>query len=178
MIQQKKAFFIIVLLVHTAFLSGQIKALHFGELICGNGEKITDAIVITDGDRIIKTGTSKTISIPKNAKRIDLQAYTAIPGLIDAHTHITYFWDEAPGTSPWEQLGTLGPAVTVFLAQENALKTLETGVTTIRDLGSFDDMDFSMKELVQRGKMVGPRMFVSGRGLSNRRTKGVAAVDS
>src|ERR1017187_10556257 len=45
--------------------------------------------------------------------------------MIDVHTHMTYYWDHAPGTRPWTELGTLGPAVTVFLAQENARKTLE-----------------------------------------------------
>jgi len=54
-----------------------------------------------------------------------------LPGLIDAHTHMTFIWDRKPGTRPWSQLGTLHDAVTVFLAQENARKTLETGVTTV-----------------------------------------------
>ena len=79
---------------------------------------------------------------------IVLNSYTAIPGLIDAHTHITFYWDKSPGSNPWTQYGTLGPAVTVFLARENALKALETGVTTVRDLGSNDYMDISMRDLI------------------------------
>jgi len=66
--------------------------------------------------------------------------------------------------------------MTVFLAQENALKTLETGVTTVRDLGSFDGMDFSMRDLINSGDMKGPRMFIAGRGLSIRNSKGKEAV--
>jgi len=54
---------------------------------------------------------------------------------------------------------------TMFLAQENARKTLETGVTTVRDLGSFEYMDIAMRDLINRGSMVGPRMFVAGYGL-------------
>jgi len=57
-------------------------------------------------------------------------------------------------------------AVTVFLAQENARKTLETGVTTVRDLGASEYADIAMRELINRGAMAGPRMFVSGYGLS------------
>jgi len=110
-------------------------------------------------------GTEKDIPIPPNAETIDLKAYTAIPGLIDAHTHMTFYWDKTPGSNPWGQLGTLGPAVTVFLAKENAIKALETGVTTVRDLGSFDNMDFAMRDLISRGAMTGPRMFVAGNGL-------------
>jgi imidazolonepropionase-like amidohydrolase len=57
------------------------------------------------------------------------------------------------------------PAVNVFLAQENARKTLEAGVTTVRDLGSFLYQDIAMRDLIKRGAMTGPRMFVSGHGL-------------
>ena len=58
------------------------------------------------------------------------------------------------------------PAVTVFLAQENARKTLETGVTTVRDLGAADYSDIAMRDLINQGAMTGPRMFVSGYGIS------------
>jgi imidazolonepropionase-like amidohydrolase len=96
---------------------------------------------------------------------IDLKRCTGIPGMIDVHTHMSFYWDRAPGTRPWSQLETLGAPVTVFLAQENARKTLETGVTTVRDLGSWEYTDLALRELIQRGAMVGPRMFVAGNGL-------------
>jgi imidazolonepropionase-like amidohydrolase len=51
------------------------------------------------------------------------------------------------------------------MAQENARKTLETGVTTVRDLGSSDYDDIAMRDLINRGAMIGPRMFVAGYGL-------------
>jgi imidazolonepropionase-like amidohydrolase len=59
----------------------------------------------------------------------------------------------------------------VFLAQENARRTLETGVTTVRDLGASNETDLSMRDLIARGAMVGPRMFVAGQGLSARRDR-------
>ena len=156
-------------------IQAQTTTLRFSSLITGQGETITDAVVVIENNKIIKVASGKK-QIPKNTKLIDLRPLTAIPGLIDAHTHITYYWDQTPGTRPWAQLGTLGAVVTVYLAQENARKALETGVTTIRDLGSFDNMDFAMRDLINRGAMVGPRMFIAGRGISNRRTKGVEAV--
>jgi imidazolonepropionase-like amidohydrolase len=58
--------------------------------------------------------------------------------------------------------------VTVFLAQENARRTLESGVTTIRDLGAANDTDFALRDLINMGAIAGPRMFVSGPGLSAR----------
>ena len=157
-----------LLFANTLILFAQVKAVYFGELIDGQGKKIVRAVVIIDADRIISVGEEKDISVPANAEKIDLKSYTAIPGLIDAHTHMTYYWDESPGTNPWWhrwQLGDIGPSVTVFLAQENARKTLGSGVTTVRDLGSSDNMDFAMRHLINRGAMQGPRMFVAGNGL-------------
>ena len=56
--------------------------------------------------------------------------------------------------------------MTVFLAQENARRTLETGVTTVRDLGAASDTDFAMRDLIAMGAMQGPRMIVAGQGIS------------
>jgi imidazolonepropionase-like amidohydrolase len=53
----------------------------------------------------------------------------------------------------------------VFLARKGALRTLEAGVTTVRDLGADQYMDIAMRDLINRGEMVGPRMFVCGYGL-------------
>ncbi len=164
----RKIYLLLTVLLSTAqhsILHAQVKAIHFGKVIDGQGKAIPNAVVIVNADRIVTVGTEKDVIIPSNAENIDLKAYTAIPGLIDAHTHMTFYWDKTPGSNPWGQLGTLGPAVTVFLAQENARKALETGVTTVRDLGSFDNMDFALRDLINRGAMVGPRMFVAGNGL-------------
>ena len=148
-----------------SLLRAQVKALRFGQVIDGRGRVIPNAVILVKADRIVAVGPEKDVVIPANTETLDLRAYTAIPGLIDAHTHMTFYWDKAPGTTPWQQLGTLGPAVTVFLAQENARKALETGVTTVRDLGSSDNMDLAMRALIYRGAMHGPRMFVAGNGL-------------
>jgi imidazolonepropionase-like amidohydrolase len=138
--------------------------LRFGKLVCGKGRVIENATVVIEGERITKVGSSE-IAIPADARVLDLRKFTGIPGMIDVHTHMTYYWDKKPGTKPWTQLGTLGAAVTVFLAQENARKTLETGVTTVRDLGSWEYTDIAMRDLINRGAMIGPRMFVAANGL-------------
>ena len=141
------------------------KALRFGKLVDGKGKVWTDAIVIVRGERIVDLTTDAS-KIPPGAEVIDLRRYTAIPGLIDVHTHMTYYWDQSSGVHPFDQQsGPRLPAVSVFLAQENARRTLEAGVTTVRDLGANDWDDIAMRDLINRGSMIGPRMFVAGYGL-------------
>ena len=147
---------------------GAVKALRFGRLVDGSGRVVTDAVVVVAGERITTVGSGDG-AVPRGAEVVDLRRYTAIPGLIDAHTHMTYYWDRQPGTDPWSQQGRRRSAVTVFLAQENARRTLETGVTTVRDLGASEYADVAMRDLIARGAMVGPRMYVSGFGLQRLR---------
>jgi imidazolonepropionase-like amidohydrolase len=123
---------------------------HFGAI--WDGAKVwKDACVTTEGDRIASVG-------PCSGPATDLTRYTAIPGIIDVHTHMTYVLENRVAQAA-------RPAAVVFLAQENARKTLETGVTTVRDLGSSNYADIAMRDLIAQGLMPGPRMFVAGYGL-------------
>jgi imidazolonepropionase-like amidohydrolase len=151
-------------LTYASFASAAPTVLRFGKIVDGTGKVINDGVIVVDGDRITAVGPATT-SRPADARVVDLRSFTAIPGLIDLHTHMTYYWDRAPGTRPNSQPQRM-PAVTVFLAQENARKTLEAGVTTIRDLGAQEYMDIAMRDLINRGAMAGPRMFVAGYGLT------------
>jgi len=150
----------------------RVMVLRFGHL--WDGERLLDdATVVVTGDRITAVGDART-SVPKGARDIDLRRYTAIPGLIDLHTHITYFWDRAPGTTPLRQGQRRTPEETARVAADNAKRTLETGVTTIRDLGAQGGADMLMRDQVKAGTLVGPRMFVAGRGISAGRGGGPA----
>ena len=152
----------ILLLMMSAPLSAQMKAIRAGRLVDGSGKVVANAVILIDRDRITSVGASAP---PAGAEVIDLSRFTLVPGLIDVHTHMTYYWDGAPGTRPLGQ--PRRPAgVTTVLAAENARRTLETGVTTIRDLGASNEVDYAMRDLINMGKMVGPRMFVAGQGLS------------
>jgi len=138
------------------------RAIRAGKVIDAGGKVITNAVILVDGERITSIGTAPP---PAGVEVIDLRRFTVIPGLIDLHTHMTYFWDPASGTRPLNQ--PRRPAgVTTMLAAENARRTLETGVTTVRDLGASADVDYAMRDLINMGKMIGPRMFVAGQGIS------------
>src|SRR5713226_8880098 len=141
-----------------------VKAVRFGKLWDAKGRLWTNAIVIVEGDRI-RNVTSDASAIPAGAEMIDLSKYTGLPGLIDVHTHMTIYTDETPGEPMLKQLTNNSPAVEVFLARKGAMRTLEAGVTTVRDLGADQYMDIAMRDLINRGEMIGPRMFVCGYGL-------------
>ena len=144
--------------------SKTVKAVRFGKLWDAKGKLWTNAIVIVEGARIHSVTTDAS-AIPAGAETIDLSKYTGLPGLIDVHTHMTIYTDETPGEPMLKQLTNNPPAVEVFLARKGAMRTLEAGVTTVRDLGADQYMDIAMRDLINRGEMIGPRMFVCGYGL-------------
>jgi imidazolonepropionase-like amidohydrolase len=136
-------------------------AITFGKLWDGH-RVVPNAVVVVDNGKIVSIAANG--AVPAGADTIDLRRYTGLPGLIDSHTHMTFFWDPASGTNPLRQ-PPRPVAVRVFLAQANARKTLEAGVTTVRDLNAFDGADLAMRDLINMGAMEGPRMFVSGTGI-------------
>ena len=166
--------FVVAMLLGAAFVAGlsaqgtptspAVKAIRFGKLWDGKGKVWTNAIVIVEGEKI-RDVTTDAAAVPAGAQIVDLSGYTGLPGLIDVHTHMTIYTDETPGQPMLKQLTANPPAVEVFLARKGALRTLEAGVTTVRDLGSDQYEDIAMRDLINRGEMVGPRMFVCGYGL-------------
>jgi imidazolonepropionase-like amidohydrolase len=160
----KKLVLTLLALLIAAPVAGQVTAIRFARLIPMNGEPVPDAVVLIEGKKIKAVGHGDG-AIPSGVQVVDLRPLVGLPGLVDVHTHMSFYWDRAPGTNPWASLESVSTPVLVFLAQENARRTLEAGVTTVRDLGAVNYADIALRDLIQRGAMPGPRMFVAGAGL-------------
>jgi imidazolonepropionase-like amidohydrolase len=121
-------------------------ALTGGTVITMNGnDVIPNATVVVDGNRIVAVGPSGRISIPADARRIDVRGKFIMPGIVDAHAHIgTGSSGIAPKTN-W-----------AFLAN------LAFGVTTMHDPSNGTEMVFSTSEMIKDGEIVGPRLFSTG----------------
>ncbi len=138
-----------------------VTALRFGAVVDARGRSTRDAVVIIRADTIVRVGTGAGV-IPAGARVVDLRPLTAIPGMIDVHTHMTYWRDKnLPASAAPRSKDSV-----VMAAAENARHTLETGVTTVRDLGASNYADIAMRDSINKGAMIGPRMFVAGYGLS------------
>lgn len=159
-----------------AIAGAQVKALRFARVIDGTGSVTPNGVVLVSGDTILRVLTARD-AIPRGAEVVDLRRYSAIPGMIDVHTHITYAYDPESGNDPWRQPAR-APELTYKLQQLNALHTLEAGVTTIRDLGASNYADIALRDSVNRGVFPGPRMFVAGYGLSKARPPFRAGTDT
>ena len=152
-------------LAQTPAPTKSLKAVKFGKLWDARGKLWTNAIVLIEDDKI-KSVTTNPSDIPPRAQIIDLSKFTGLPGLIDVHTHMTQYTDETPGQPMLPQLTKNPAAVELFLARKGAIRTLEAGVTTVRDLGADQYLDIAMRDLINHGEMTGPRMFVCGYGLT------------
>jgi len=133
--------------------SMRAEAYRFGRVWDGD-QVLINAVITVENGKITSVGTA-------TGNAVDMSRYTAIPGMIDVHTHLTYVLPSK--AAKLTQAGRA--AATVYLSADAARKTLETGCTTVRNLGAQEYQDIAMRDLINTGMMVGPRMFVSGYGL-------------
>lgn len=138
-----------------------VTALRFGAMAEPSGRITKNVTILVHADTVLRVGTGTTM-IPKGATIFDLRRYTAIPGLIDVHTHMTFVRDKATPLAN----GPRARDSVIVAAATNLRRTLETGVTTVRDLGASNYADIGIRDAVNSGAMIGPRLFVAGYGLS------------
>ncbi|HKG13323.1 MAG TPA: amidohydrolase family protein [Pyrinomonadaceae bacterium] len=134
------------------------------------GRVVADAVVVIEGERVAQVGAG--LQIPQGARVYDLGDVTLLPGLVDAHTHITYHFDKTGRFGlTWDATAD----ETLKYAEENARATLEAGFTTIRNLGAGGRVDLRLRDEINRGDAPGPRVLVSGEPLTGEVLRGVYA---
>ena len=134
-----------------------IKAGHLVDV--ESGRVLDKQVVLVRGGKIEAVGSD--VKIPAGAKVTDLSNKTVLPGLIDCHTHLADGAHDGNG-DPISQLKRTASQV-VLESVPNARMTLESGFTTVRDVGVYRALnDVALRDAINKGYIVGPRMFVAG----------------
>jgi imidazolonepropionase-like amidohydrolase len=133
-----------------------LKAAHLFDSV--SGTLVQHGVVLIEGAHITAVGSD--IKIPDGAEIIDLGDATLLPGLIDAHVHLSmqsgphWYHDWYDGIMRF-------PAEQALYGAHYAKATLEAGITTVRDVGSSDYISLGLRNAIAAGMIPGPRMLVS-----------------
>ena len=122
-----------------------------GRIFDGTGAPAREGTLVIERNKIAKILPVSATGWPKDAQVIDVSGKTILPGLIDLHTHLTYPLAETDfGVGMNEADATLRGA-------EKLRYFLESGITSVRDVGSQGDVPFRLKEWVRENRIPGPR---------------------
>lgn len=139
--------------------NNQVVAIKTGRMLdVKSGTYIERAIIVAQGERITAVGPQ--VAIPAGATVIDLSTYTVLPGLADCHTHLTF----DPGTLGYSSVG-ISVGREALRGAKNAKLTVEAGFTTVRNVGAKGYTDIALRDAIDAGDVVGPRIIASGPSL-------------
>ncbi len=137
--------------------------IHAGTLITANDTTVrSNMTLIIDKNHI--TGVKQGfVSVPDDAQFIDLAEYTVLPGLMDMHTHLSY---QHGGPSTYMQRVTYNEADYALAAANFAQTTLLAGFTTVRNLGDTFNETVALRDAINRGVAVGPRIYTTAKSIA------------
>src|SRR5881398_431505 len=124
------------------------------------GELRSNQAVVIEGEKIVQIGSASEVKAAAVDTTIDLPEATLLPGLIDMHTHLTMDLNSLG----YSGLG-ISTAREALHGARNARRTLEAGFTTVRNLGAFDYSDIALRDAINDGDVIGPRIVASGPAL-------------
>lgn len=138
-----------------------MKVLRCEKAILGNGGAIEDAILLIEGSKIMEVGDISSVDIPRDAEEVGIRGGFVLPGMIDTHLHLAI----GPGENYVEQFKS-SDGVHLATGVVNARVTLDSGVTTARDLGARNRVAFDLREVERTGLILSPRLLVCGRSIT------------
>jgi len=148
---------VVLLLSSSAGVLAQRTVVRAGKLLDVKTGKIqTDQAIVIEGDKIVSIGPASAIKFSSADHSINLPNATVLPGLIDAHTHLTF-----NPSFGYESLAISVPRE-ALIGAHNARVTLEAGITTVRNVGASGFTDVALRDAINAGDVPGPRMLVSG----------------
>jgi imidazolonepropionase-like amidohydrolase len=154
---------LLALLVLAGPASARTIAIRAGWLFDGTGDAPRkDMTIVVRDDRIVAVGPTASTPAPAGADTIDLGGAFVLPGLIDCHTHLASRADQWDDILVFRQ----SPFYGAFAAVKNAEATLRAGFTTVRDVGSAPFLAVDLRESINSGYLVGPRVVASGPAIS------------
>lgn len=142
-----------------------VKVYKHGQLIDGVSDSaVCDGLLIFEGSTILYAGKYEKEIVKRypEAEICDVAGKTIMPGLIDAHVHLTLY---GKGSSVQDFLVD-SATYTAIKASQMALRDLRAGFTTVRSLGDKSSADFAVKRAINEGLIEGPRVLSSGKCIS------------
>lgn len=151
-------FFVALCALSPARANTGVLFIRAGHLVDTESGRMLEAQTILIRDGVI-ADVGPNIDVPAGARVVDLSAYTVLPGLMDAHTHLTI---DQKNQDPLAELEHTA-AERAFGSLPNARAVLLAGFTTVRDLGAYRALvDVALRDAINRGDVPGPRMYVAG----------------
>lgn len=131
-----------------------VLVLKSGRVLDATSTEIREATVVTQGKKIVALLEPGDYSFPEEAEVIDISGKTLMPGLIELHSHLTYYEQDPELVN--------NPADGALRGVERLRFYLESGITTVRDVASLNDAIFRLKDWVNAGRLPGPRIYAAG----------------
>ncbi|MFO7941410.1 MAG: amidohydrolase family protein [Bacillota bacterium] len=123
-----------------------------------------DVALVVEGDQVLDVvAASEALEKYPGADATHFPGCTIVPGLVNCHSHLVMPGD---GTKIEEAM-EVGDDELLTRAASNARRALENGVTTLADLGGRNDVTFSLRDAIERGEMLGPRLVLAGRPITS-----------
>ena len=139
----------------------EVKVIRAGQLLdVTNGRMLSDQLIVVRNNIIEAVGDANRINIPSGAIEIDLSNSTILPGLIDAHVHLT----SDASVNGYDSLSRSSIRNALYGTYSAGL-TLRSGFTTVRNVGAVAYGDVALRDSIVDGEVAGPRMIVAGQSL-------------